>query len=276
MKIYIPGKLSEDEALKRTTHLTIAAHEDDIELMSLAVIGECYADKDKFFSGAVVTDGASSPRNGKFAGVTNEEMVVLREEEQKKAAKIGKYSALALLGYSSGDVKTGKRAEVEGDIEKLLTMCSPEKVFTHNPADAHETHVATFCRTVGAIRALPADKRPSELWGCEVWRSLDWLPSEYKSIVDSENGVGISKQILDVFKSQIAGGKDYRLAFVGRQKENATFTESHACDEHKYASLMLDMTSLIKDDGIDVAEYIGEIIEKFKSETKAKIEAFTK
>lgn len=267
MKIYIPSGEQELAALEKTTHLAIAAHEDDIELMSLFAIGDCLSDKSKCFSGVVATNGASSPRNGKFANVTDEEMVLLREKEQMKAADIGGYGALALLGYTSGDVKRDRRTECENDIEKLLRAAKPDEVFTHNPADAHETHLAVMCRTVAAIRRLPKELRPKKLWGCEVWRSLDWLPSEHKTIVNSERGVEIADKILNVFESQIAGGKSYDTAFVGRQCANATFSESHACDVYRYASVTLDMSILLRDDTISVADFISDVIEKFKTET---------
>lgn len=274
MKLYIPDRAEAEAALARTTHLTIAAHEDDIELMSLAVIGACRKDADAHFTGVVVTDGASSPRTGKFANVTNEEMVVLREEEQKKAAEIGGYHALALLGYSSSDVKRDRKTEAEEDLADLLLRTMPEKVYTHNPADKHETHVAVLCRTVGAIRRLPKDKRPKELWGCEVWRSLDWLPAEYRTVVDSADGVAIAPEILGVFESQIAGGKSYDKAFIGRQLANATFAESHACDEHEYASTMLDMSALLRDDSLDVRTFIDGALARFRADVLDRLGNF--
>ncbi len=252
--------------MAETTRLCIAAHQDDVELMSLAVIGECREKPDEHFSAAVVTDGASSPRTGKFADVTNEQMVQLRIEEQKRAADMGGYSSMALLGYSSSDVKFNKRAQTEADIAELIEKCSPEILYTHNPADRHETHAAVFCRVIGAIRSLPAEKRPKQLWGCEVWRSLDWLPEGTKTVVDSEKGSLMAKDILSVFESQVEGGKSYDDAYIGRQLANATFSESHACDSHKYASAMLDMSVLLRDDGPDPKDFIASIIDSFHRE----------
>ena len=59
--IFVPDSLDPDPALARTTHLCIAAHQDDIEIMAYHGIAQCFAQKDKWFGGVVVTNGAGSP-----------------------------------------------------------------------------------------------------------------------------------------------------------------------------------------------------------------------
>ena len=105
--IYIPDGLEEQAAVARTTHLAISAHQDDIEFMAYAPIAECFGSSDKWFGAVVVTDGAGSPRSGIYADYTDEEMKKVRVVEQKKAAFLGEYSFLALLGYPSREVKAG-------------------------------------------------------------------------------------------------------------------------------------------------------------------------
>ena len=111
--IYIPDGLEEQTAVARTTHLAIAAHQDDIEFMAYAPTAECFGAQDKWFGAVVVTDGAGSPRSGIYADYTDEEMKKVRVVEQKKAAFLGEYSFLALLGHPSKEVKAGERAIVE-------------------------------------------------------------------------------------------------------------------------------------------------------------------
>ena len=269
MTIFIPDGREEKEAFAGIRRLCVAAHQDDIELMSLAVIGNSPRGS---FAGAVVTNGASSPRTGRFAGVTDEEMVILRAEEQKLVAKKAGYGALALLGYSSSEVKKLAREAVEADLRELILKLSPEEIYTHNPADRHETHVAVFCRTVAALRSVPAEKRPRKLWGCEVWRSLDWLPDGVRTVVDSEKGTAMAGEILQAFESQVEGGKRYDRAYIGRQYANATFFESHSTDEHDCASNMLDMSVLLTNDSLDPRDFIYDVIDTFRRETRKKLD----
>ncbi len=62
-EIFIPDPLPIEQALARTTHLCISAHQDDIEIMAAQPILECFQQKDKWFTGVVVTDGRGSPRD---------------------------------------------------------------------------------------------------------------------------------------------------------------------------------------------------------------------
>ena len=89
--VFIPDGVSEKEGIARTTHLAIAAHQDDIEFMAYAPISECFGKADKWFGGVVVTDGAGSPRSGLYADFTDEDMKAIRITEQKKAAFVGEY-----------------------------------------------------------------------------------------------------------------------------------------------------------------------------------------
>ncbi|MDR0221738.1 MAG: PIG-L family deacetylase, partial [Lachnospiraceae bacterium] len=80
--IYIPDGQEIATACARTTHLCIAAHQDDVEIMAYGAIAECYAATDRWFSAVVVTDGAGAPRAGAYAALTDEEMQKVRAREQ--------------------------------------------------------------------------------------------------------------------------------------------------------------------------------------------------
>src|SRR5436190_10236786 len=100
-EVYVPDDSTVVRALSRTTHLCLAAHQDDIEIMAFHGIAECHGRKDRWFTGVVLTDGSGSPRAGKFANHTDEAMKAIRRHEQRRAAKLGKYSAIIQLAHPS-------------------------------------------------------------------------------------------------------------------------------------------------------------------------------
>jgi LmbE family N-acetylglucosaminyl deacetylase len=269
-EIFTPDGTPPETAWARTTHLCIAAHPDDVEVMALDGILACFGRRDRWFSAVVVTDGAGSPRDGPYAGFTDAEMRAVRRHEQKKAACVGEYSAVAFLNHASGTVKNAADPSAGRDLGILLGRCRPEVVYTHNPADKHDTHVAVLLRALGALRALPAERRPARLYGCEVWRDLDWLEDRDKVVFRLDRHENIAAALLGVFDSQIAGGKRYDLAVMGRRRAHATFHESHSVDVSGLASFAMDLTPLIREE-IDLARYVEEHIRRFAGDVSARI-----
>src|SRR5512137_2918333 len=124
-ELFVPDGLPAEQALARTTHLCLAAHQDDIEIMAANPIITCFQQRDKWFTGVVVTDGRGSPRDDLYKDYTDEEMRVVRFKEQKKAAFVGEYAALILLDYPSKAIKDGSNQPPIEDIVKLLKATRP-------------------------------------------------------------------------------------------------------------------------------------------------------
>ncbi len=206
--VFVPdSSLTPEAALARVTHLCVAAHQDDIEIMAFAGIADCLDHSGHAFGGVVVTNGAGSPRAGAYAAHTDEQMQAVRREEQRTAAQIGHYAIQVQLAHPSADVKQPRHPGVAADLAQLFAGCRPKVVYLHNPADKHDTHVAVTLRCLEAIRTLPADRRPARVLGCEVWRDLDWLPDPLKVALDSGRHPRLAARLLKAFDSQIAGGK---------------------------------------------------------------------
>ena len=267
--IFIPDGSDIQAAMKRTTHLCIAAHQDDVEIMAYGAISECFDDENKWFSAVVITDGAGSPRDGQFAAMTDEEMQLVRAKEQDDAAVIGKYSAMFQLAYPSKAAKSAGDGACAAELADIIKACAPAFIFTHNPADKHDTHVGVLLRTLEAIRLLPPESRPNKLYALEVWRGLDWLPDETKIIFDTAANPAIAEQLLSIFASQCAGGKRYDLAALGRRLANATFFTSHAVDASSSCSYGMDITGLIS--GPDVSDFIGKHLDHFRNDIMARL-----
>ena len=270
-EVYIPDELPLEEALARTTHLCIAAHQDDIEIMAAQPILECFQQKDKWFTGVVVTDGRGSPRDNLYKDYTDEDMRLVRFKEQRKAAIVGEYAAQIMLDLPSKVVKDASNPATVEDILQILHATKPQFVFTHNLADKHDTHVGVALRTVEAIRRLDPAERPERLIGCEVWRALDWMEDSAKVKMDVTEHENLQFALLGVFDSQIAGGKRYDLASMGRRRANATYFESHGVDATTGLSYGMDLTPLIRDTGLDPRAFTESLIQQFTQDVTDRL-----
>jgi len=273
-EVFVPDGLPAEQALARTTHMAISAHQDDIEIMAVEPILRCFQREDAWFTGVVVTDGRGSPRDGLYKDYTDEEMHVVRFKEQKKAAQVGEYAAQALLDYPSRVVKDASNPQPVDDLVALLEAARPEAVYTHNLADKHDTHVAVALRVIAAIRRLPPEARPASLYGCEVWRDLDWMVDSDKVNFDLSAHENLQAALLGVFDSQISGGKRYDLASMGRHRANATYFESHGTDTTTGLSFGMDLTRLIRDPNLDMAGFIQAHIDRFAQDVAARLKRF--
>jgi len=272
--VFVPDDIVVSKAIERTTVMGIAAHQDDLEIMSFQGILDCFGKTDEWYFGVIVTNGAGSPRSGPYQNCSDEDMQRIRKTEQKKAAYVGEYGAVAMLDYTSAEVKDHKNRDVILEIKKLLQQAKPKVVYTHNLADKHDTHVSVALRTIQAIRELPEESKPDKIYGCEVWRALDWMNDNEKVLFDVAYHPNIAAAVLGVHDSQIIGGKRYDLATSGRRLANATYAESHGTDTTNQLSFAMDLTPLIKDSSLDIKHYILGYIQRFSEDVSEKLQKF--
>ncbi len=270
-EVYVPDGTEPRRALERTTHLGIAAHPDDLELMAAHGVFACLGQAHRHFAGVVLTDGTSSPRGGRYAAYNDEQMQLVRRHEQKKAAHVGEYGAVVMLDYPSEVVKDPQMTSVVDDLFEILSIAQPQVVYTHNLADKHDTHVATALRAIAALRRLPADARPEHVLGCEVWRDLDWLPDSEQICLDLSGHESLATGLLAVYDSQISGGKRYDRAAMGRRQAHATFRDVDAVDTRTSLALAMDLTPLIKGEMRSPREYVERRINAFAEDVRDRI-----
>jgi len=269
--IFIPDRQPLEPALARITHLGIGAHQDDLEFMAFHGIKACYHGDAQWFGGVTCTNGSGSSRTGDYEKFSDEQMMAVRREEQRQAAIVGRYGAMIQLDYPSKIAKDPADSRLKEDLLAILTATQPRVIYTHNPADKHDTHIAVVVPVIQAIRELPADQRPEAVHGCEVWRNLDWLPDAEKVVHDVSGHENLAASLNGIFDSQIAGGKRYDLAVQGRRRANATFFESHGVDASDALAFAMDLTPLIKDDTLDVLDYVTGFIDRFRADVVAKL-----
>ena len=271
MDVFVPDGVAEEDAFARTTHMGIVAHPDDLEILAHPAILDCFGRDDRWFCGVVVADGAGSARGGPYASVSDAEMVVIRRREQRKAAVVGEYGAVVMLGAPSAAVQDPVRPAIVEALVALLRRARPRLLFTHNLADRHDTHVSVALAAIDACRALPRDDRPQRVLGGEGWRDLDWLTGDDKIALDVAPRESLAAALIGVFDSQITGGKRYDLAALGRRRAHATQQESHKLDATSALSLYMDLTPLVADPSLDPEAYAAERIDRFAKDVRDRI-----
>lgn len=246
--------------------LCICAHQDDCEIMAIDGILKGYYSKKYSFALVETTDGGGSARSGKFKDYTDEEMKKVRIKEQQAASEVGKYHSLYMLNYSSKEVKQKVNEDIVNDFMEVIKELRPQVIYTHSILDKHPTHIGVVLKVIEAVRRLPKEYQPKLFYGCEVWRGLDWISDDRKIGFDVSRNEKLQKKILDVFESQIAGGKAYTKASIGRRYQNATYYQSHSVDSFKMVSYAIDLLPLIKDKKLTVLQYALSFIDDLKNE----------
>lgn len=259
-EIYYP-KTRKNKPIK---YLCFGAHQDDVEIMAFDGILKGYMSRNYSFAAVVTTDGGGSARTGAYKDYTYDMMKEVRIQEQKDASEIGRYETLYLLNYTSKEVKDPNTESLIDDYYEILKHIQPEVVYTHNLLDKHDTHIGVVIKVIKAIRRLPKEMQPKVVYGCEVWRDLDWVNSDRKVEFNVSRKPKLAKDILNVFKSQIAGGKRYDLATTGRRLANATYAQSHSVDNAKMVSVAIDLTPLIKNPELSIKEFALSFVDDFK------------
>lgn len=271
-KIYLPQNKKEGNC----KYMAIGAHQDDLEIMAIDGIIKAFHAKNESFVGVVTTNGSGSARDGIYKNHTNEQIKKVRAKEQEKAAEIGRYHALISLNYSSKELKDVTNENIIKDYIALLKQFKPEIIYTHNICDKHDSHVAVVVNLINAIRKMDKEDKPKKIYGCEVWRNLDWLNDDEKTVFDVSTNQKLSVSLLKVFDSQISGGKRYDLATIGRRIANATYFASHQVDEATHLAFAMDLTELCYNTQLSIINFASKKIDNFKLDVISKIKRFTK
>jgi len=268
---FVPDGADPATALARTTHLCVLAHQDDIEINAYPAVAECFGRADRHLTGVIVTDGAGSSRSGPYANYSDEQMKAVRAEEQRTAARLGSYNLQIQLAHPSSAVKAPNNDAVRADLIAIFKNCRPQVVYLHQPLDKHDTHVATFLRALEAIRSLPLEARPLRVLGVEAWRSLEWLLAEDLVALDASAHDALKRPLIEVFASQVIGGKRYDDAALGRRRSNATFLDAHSTDEFSELCWALDLTPLAHDDTLRVEDFALAKIDRLRAEVANRL-----
>ena len=269
--IFIPDGMAEEAAITRTTHLGIGSHQDDLEFMAFHGIAECFYSPENWFGGIICTDGSGSSNAGPYAEVTPGELSCIRMQEQRTAALAGRYSFVAQLGHPSREIARSVGSPLVSDLMALLLRMKPSVIYTHNPADKHETHLRVLVAVLEALREVPPAHRPDQMFGCEMWRGLDWMQDGDKVVQDLGGHGHLAAALNGLFDSQIGGGKRYDLAVAGRRRANATLLDSHSGDSLTEAAFAMDLSPLIGAETSDLLDFTLSHVDRFRDDDRTKL-----
>lgn len=265
-----PAFSSFEDALKKATHLGVGAHPDDLEILAGPGISECYQNSNQHFVGVVCTTGGGSPQSG--GALFAKELAEVRASEQLAAAEKGEYAALVSLSLESAELKgPTNRSLIEG-LKDMLSSMSPQVVYTHDLTDPHATHLAVTLHLIQALRE--SSHQPQFFYGCEVWRSLDWLDQPHKSLLPVTNATLIS-ELISCHKSQLHV-KPYHWATVGRMQSNATFANAYVENSADFMVAAMDLLPLIVDDQLKPENYLEFLLTSFREKSLRALRALGK
>ena len=193
-------------------------------------------------------------------------MKKVRIEEQKEASEIGRCNSLYLLNYTSKEIKDNNNSEIVDEYIKIIEELRPEVIYTHSVLDKHPTHLGVAKKVIEAVKKLPKEEQPKLFYGCEVWRGLDWISDSDKVGFNISRNEKLQKKLLNAFKSQIEGGKEYTKASIGRRYQNATYYQSHSVDSYKMVSYAISLLPLIQNPQLSIKDFALSFVDDLKKE----------
>jgi LmbE family N-acetylglucosaminyl deacetylase len=267
MQVYVPDGMAVADALARTTDLGIVAHPDDVELAMPGPVLACRDNPHRWFTAVVCTDGAGSVRPADLVDQDDAAFAAVRAAEQRAAADAGGLSAVVMLGLPSAAVCATDRTDRTDFVHAVAHIAAAAgavTVHTHNPADAHRTHVAVATAVVSALRSLGPDAGPQQLLGWEGWRDLDWLHPDARVTADL-SGNGEHAMALARHHASQLGLKRYDLAAQGRRRANATFGDPTTADTASEVAVAMDLTAML-DPAVEPAAVVLAAIDHFRND----------
>lgn len=271
-EIFVPDGRAEDEALARVGLLGIGAHPDDLEIMAYHGVRAGQGRGGPRFGAVVCTDGSGAPRMDLDDDPEAHALRRVRRDEQRAAARRGRYAALIQLDHPSDAVREDVAPELVDDLARILDATRPRVVYTHGPTDRHATHVGVCVAAIEAMRRLPAEARPEEVLGCEVWGDLDWLEDGSLRMLDLGADAASWSALIQVFASQTKA-RPYHEGALGRSRANAVFQDAGRAGGDERLWRAMDLTPLLADDAPDLVDFASARIGEFERAVRARIAA---
>ena len=117
----------------------VAAHPDDPDFLAGGAVARL-AKEGREVTYVIVTNGNKGSGN---RSVTSEQLVPIRQDEQRQAARVLGVSRVEFLGYEDGDLEDTRN--LRRDVTREIRRWRPELIITLNPRRAYD-HFAVWHR----------------------------------------------------------------------------------------------------------------------------------
>jgi LmbE family N-acetylglucosaminyl deacetylase len=189
LDIYKRLRMQQVDELRERRILVLSPHPDD-DIIGCGGTIYKYHLKGAEITSVYMTDG----RKGD-PGYNEEELVLIRREEAKKASAI--IGINSLLFFDNRDSELTANSKTIEELSQVVRKIKPDAIFLPFLLDNHPDHIATNNIFVQAIKNYNGDVA---CYGYEVWTPL----SAPNCIIDITEHIKVKRKALEQFQNQLA------------------------------------------------------------------------
>jgi LmbE family N-acetylglucosaminyl deacetylase len=214
--------------------LVISAHPDDPEFPAAGTIA-CWASQGVKVTYIIVTDGS---KGSSEPGMTSEQLIHMRQVEQRAAAAVLGVDDVIFLGYEDGRVVNN--TSLKRDLVRQIRLHRPDVLITHDPTSRiinnqrinHPDHRAVGDAALDAVFPLARDRLnfpEHEAEGLEPYKVLDlFLTGTNEPNLTVDITATIDKKIAALLEHKSQIGEPEKLEermrdFAARNAEGTSF-----------------------------------------------------
>jgi LmbE family N-acetylglucosaminyl deacetylase len=208
----------------------VAAHADDADFLAGGTVARL-AKEGREITYVIVTNGNKGSSD---PGITAEQLVQIRAEEQRRAARILGVNRVEFLGYEDGEVEDTRdlRRDVTREIRRwrpdLIITLNPHRTYNNSPG-WHRDHRVTGRVVLDCVYPLARDRlafpelsREYEPHSVHEVHFIQW--EQPRLVVDISETMEMKLEAIRCHASQITDFKDFearmrnRAAILGQEK----------------------------------------------------------
>jgi LmbE family N-acetylglucosaminyl deacetylase len=204
--------------------LVIAAHPDDPDFLAGGTVAR-FAKESRAIAYVIVTNGSKGSSD---PSVTSEQLIPIREEEQRRAARVLGVARVEFLGYEDGEVEDTRN--LRRDITREIRRWRPDLIITLNPYRTynnfpgwHRDHRTTARVVLDCVYPLARDHLsfPELAPDYEPHKVRDVYLIQWEHprlIIDITDTIDLKLEAIRCHASQVADS----AAFEARMRDRAT------------------------------------------------------